>query len=336
LRLRTAGRTAPRHAVAGALALGTTLSVTALALAQAAPAPESSQVPRTPVVRDPTLRLGQRADVRGRLAASDVGRRIALQYAPRGARWRPIAETTVEAGGRYRFRVRLKRSGALRIALPSEAAPAAPAASEAAGASAPAVVAAEAAPASRVRRVAVAGRLFVGHRGRDVHSGETVHVRGTLLPRTRGRRVVVEAGSNGRWHALAHARTRRNGHFDARVVTHVPGSQRLRVRFAGDRRNDGTRARAGTLQAFRPGLASWYALYGNRTACGQTLTAGTLGVAHKTLPCGTMVTFRYGTREVTVPVIDRGPYAGGREWDLTGATARALGFGGVGVVWSTR
>ena len=49
-----------------------------------------------------------------------------------------------------------------------------------------------------------------------------------------------------------------------------------------------------------------------------------------------MVTFRYGSREVTVPVIDRGPYAGGREWDLTGATARALGFGGVGVVWSTR
>jgi rare lipoprotein A len=36
-----------------------------------------------------------------------------------------------------------------------------------------------------------------------------------------------------------------------------------------------------------------------------------------------------------VPVIDRGPYSGAREWDLTGATARRLGFGGVGVVWSS-
>ena len=311
--------------MAGALALGTTLSVTALALAQAAPAPESSQVPRPPAVRDATLRLGQPADVRGRLAAAEAGRRIALQYAPRGARWRPIAETTVAADGGYRFSVRLKRSGALRVALVPDAAPADGAAA-----------AAEAAPASRKRRVAVAGRLVVGHRGRDVHAGETVHLRGTLLPRTRGRRVVVEAGANGRWHRVARARTRANGHFDARVITEVPGTERLRVRFAGDGRNAGARARAGTLQAFRPGLASWYALYGGRTACGQTLTAGTLGVANKTLPCGTMVTFRYGSREVTVPVIDRGPYAGGREWDLTGATARALGFGGVGVVWSTR
>ncbi|HEX7290202.1 MAG TPA: septal ring lytic transglycosylase RlpA family protein [Conexibacter sp.] len=314
--------------MAGALALGTTLSVTALALADAAPAPESSPVLRPPVVRDATLRLGQRAHVWGRFAASDAGRRVGLQYAPRGRRWRPIADAVVERDGQYRFDVRLKRTGTVRIALLPEGAPAAEGAATG--------VAAEAMPASRGRRVVVAGRLVVGRRGRDVHAGEAVHVRGTLLPRTRGRRVVVEAGSNGRWHRVGKARTRANGHFDARVVTSVPGTQRLRVRFAGDRRNAGTRKRAGTLQAFRPGLASWYALYGNRTACGQTLTAGTLGVAHKTLPCGTLVTFRYGSREVTVPVIDRGPYAGGREWDLTGATARALGFGSVGVVWSTR
>jgi hypothetical protein len=314
--------------MAGALALGTTLSVTALALAEAAPAPEPSGVSRAPLVRDITLRLGQRADVSGRLAASEAGRHVALQYAARGHRWRPVANAVVEAGGRYRFRVRLKRSGAVRVALLPDGPPVLEGGAGAA--------AAEALPTSRTRRVIVAGRLVVGRHGRDVHAGEAVHVRGTLLPRTRGRRVVVEAGANGRWQRIGKARTRANGHFDARVVTHVPGTQRLRVRFAGDRRNAGTRKRAGTLQAFRPGLASWYALYGNRTACGQTLTAGTLGVAHKTLPCGTLVTFRYGSREVTVPVIDRGPYAGGREWDLTGATARALGFGGVGVVWSTR
>lgn len=322
MRLQPAGRIAPRNAAVGALALGTTLSVTALAFASATPALESSAVPRPPVVQDATLRLGQRADVGGELAPSDAGRRIALQYAAHGARWRPVATTTVETGGRYRFRVRLKRSGALRIALPADGGPA--------------VAAAEAAPASPGRRIAVAGRLVVGRRGHDVQAGEAVHVHGTLLPRTRGRRVVVEAGSNGRWHAVAHARTRGNGHFDARVATHSPGSQRLRVRFAGDRRNVGTRAGAGTLQAFRASLASWYGLYGGTLACGGTLGYDTLGVANKYLPCGTRVTLRYHGREVTVPVVDRGPYVGGREWDLTGATARRLGFDGVGVVWSTK
>jgi len=314
--------------VAGALALGSTLSVTALALAQAAPAPEASQSPvlRPPALRDATLRFGQPADVRGRVAASQAGRRIALQYAPRGGAWRALAETTVEAGGRYRFRIQLKRSGALRAALLPDAAPAASARP----------LRAEASAASASRRVAVAGRLVVDRRGHDVRAGQAVRIRGTLLPRTRGRRVVIEAGARGRWRAVAHARTRANGHFAARVETHVASSQRLRVRFAGDRRNAGARAGAGTLRAFRPGLASWYALYGGALACGGTLGYDTLGVANKTLPCGTKVTLRYHGREVTVPVIDRGPYVGGREWDLTGATARRLGFDGVGVVWSTR
>src|SRR5262245_38422346 len=37
--------------------------------------------------------------------------------------------------------------------------------------------------------------------------------------------------------------------------------------------------------------ATWYGpgLYGNGTACGQTLWPGTIGVAHRTLPCGTTV-----------------------------------------------
>jgi len=64
---------------------------------------------------------------------------------------------------------------------------------------------------------------------------------------------------------------------------------------------------------------SWYGprLYGNGTACGQTLTKALVGVAHRTLPCGTLVTFRYGGKTLTVPVVDRGPYVSGRTWDLT-------------------
>ena len=65
------------------------------------------------------------------------------------------------------------------------------------------------------------------------------------------------------------------------------------------------------------------------------LTSSTLGVANKTLPCGTLVTLHYAGHTVRVPVVDRGPYVAGRDFDLTEATKRALGFGDTGEVWST-
>jgi hypothetical protein len=84
----------------------------------------------------------------------------------------------------------------------------------------------------------------------------------------------------------------------------------------------------------RYGGASWYGpgLYGNRTACGQTLRRHTLGVAHKTLPCGTTVKFVYHGHALITHVIDRGPYVRGRAWDLTEAASKVLGFEGVGRV----
>ncbi len=89
-------------------------------------------------------------------------------------------------------------------------------------------------------------------------------------------------------------------------------------------------------RVFRKSRASWYGpgLFGNKTACGQTLTPRMVGVAHKTLPCGTMVTFHYGDESIDAPVIDRGPFVGGREWDLTAAAAQQLDFEGVGTVLS--
>jgi hypothetical protein len=73
---------------------------------------------------------------------------------------------------------------------------------------------------------------------------------------------------------------------------------------------------------------SWYGpgFYGGRTACGLAYTTETLGVANRTLPCGTLVTFRNPENgaTITVPVIDRGPYVSGRQWDLSGATCLAL------------
>jgi len=78
--------------------------------------------------------------------------------------------------------------------------------------------------------------------------------------------------------------------------------------------------------------ATWYGpgLYGAHTACGQTLRATTIGVANRTLPCGTMVTFAYHGHYLIAPVIDRGPYGpAGRDFDLTWATRQALHFGDV-------
>jgi rare lipoprotein A len=85
--------------------------------------------------------------------------------------------------------------------------------------------------------------------------------------------------------------------------------------------------------AWRYGHASWYGpgLWGNKTACGQTLRPQTMGVAHKTLACGTNVKFVYHGKVVITKVIDRGPYIQGRAWDFTKAVSDALGFGGTGV-----
>jgi rare lipoprotein A (peptidoglycan hydrolase) len=73
--------------------------------------------------------------------------------------------------------------------------------------------------------------------------------------------------------------------------------------------------------------ASYYGpgFYGNTTACGQTLTKKMIGVAHKKLPCGSRVVFAYRGRWARATVIDRGPYIGGRTWDLTQRLAKRLG-----------
>ena len=89
----------------------------------------------------------------------------------------------------------------------------------------------------------------------------------------------------------------------------------------------------------RDGNISWYGpgFYGKRTACGQPMTERLRGVAHRTLPCGTKITFRNPAngRTITLPVVDRGPYVGGRQWDLTGGACLALGHCYTGaILWT--
>jgi rare lipoprotein A (peptidoglycan hydrolase) len=76
-------------------------------------------------------------------------------------------------------------------------------------------------------------------------------------------------------------------------------------------------------------IATWFGpgFYGQKTACGQTLTPSVIGVAHRTLPCGTLVKVVYNGHALTVPVLDRGPYSHiGADWDLTAGAAQALGI----------
>lgn len=77
----------------------------------------------------------------------------------------------------------------------------------------------------------------------------------------------------------------------------------------------------------RAQIATWFGpgFYGQKTACGQTMTPVVVGVASRTLPCGTLVLVNYRGHRLTVPVIDRGPYAkNGATWDLTAGAAGAL------------
>lgn len=83
-----------------------------------------------------------------------------------------------------------------------------------------------------------------------------------------------------------------------------------------------------TIPIFKDATATIYGpgLWGHHTACGQRLTRTMLGVASRTLKCGTDVSVFYRGREMTVPVIDRGPFANHASWDLTMATAKDLGI----------
>jgi rare lipoprotein A (peptidoglycan hydrolase) len=76
-------------------------------------------------------------------------------------------------------------------------------------------------------------------------------------------------------------------------------------------------------------LATWFGpgLFGNQTACGQVLTKRLIGVANRTLPCGTLVKVSYRGHNLTIPVVDRGPYGPlHAKWDLTQAAAKQLGL----------
>ena len=162
--------------------------------------------------------------------------------------------------------------------------------------------------------------LTVSSVRRTVIAGKRVVVRGTLRPAGSGRAVALQVRqSGGGYKTVDHDRTNAKGRYVLAWRAAKTGTRRIRVHFGGTRELSSARHQAGTTRVYRRALASWYGpgLYGGHLACGGTLTPGTLGVANKSLPCGTKVTFRHNGRVLRVPVIDRGPYVAGRTWDLS-------------------
>jgi hypothetical protein len=131
-----------------------------------------------------------------------------------------------------------------------------------------------------------------------------------------------------------------DGRLDAASILSEP---RLAQGFAGAPRANGSLPANAPIVKILWHLdnnISWYGpgFYGHNGACGMIpggLQPTTIGVAHRTLPCGTRVTFRYNGRTVTTMVVDRGPYVAGRTWDMTKGLCMALGhcFTGGGVYW---
>jgi rare lipoprotein A len=163
--------------------------------------------------------------------------------------------------------------------------------------------------------------------------GDLVQVHGTLAGARPGDDVVLQQlDPDTGWQQAATATVGPDGSFDATWKPEHSGRTKLRVAPAGQATTaaaaDPATPDARDVTIFRRARATWYGpgLYGRKTACGVRLTNRTLGVAHKTLPCGTLVELFKDGRTVTVPVIDRGPFRPGTSYDLTYATAQALGM----------
>lgn len=155
--------------------------------------------------------------------------------------------------------------------------------------------------------------------------------RGTLYARR------YAGKDSARWRIVARSVVRA-GRFEFAWRPLSTGAFKLKAVFStgagGTAKTSGASTLSASIDIVQPSKATWYGpgFYGNRTACGQILTRQMHGVAHRTLPCGTKVAISYAGKSIVVPVIDRGPYANGASWDLTGATSRAVGMLGTAMI----
>ena len=276
----------------------------------AAPAPAIAARPVKARIAPRTARFGSKVAIFGRTGLGRRSRVTLLFRRNGGSGWHRLKRLHSNRKGRFRTRTRATASGRIRVEVKGNR-------------------------DSAVRRLTVRSRLRVGQVRRFVNLGRKVRVGGRVLPSGVRRVTVRLAGADRR---VVRTRTNGRGRFRFGWSPRRSGNFRMSVAVAGNRTAKGDRSRTIQLVGLRPTHASYYGpgLYGGALACGGSLSPSTRGVAHKTLPCGSKVTLRYGRRTVTTRVVDRGPYVAGREFDLTAATRNDLGFGDVGTVWTNR
>ena len=136
--------------------------------------------------------------------------------------------------------------------------------------------------------------------------------------------------TGGQWANTARGYTDSQGNFTAVWPANHIGRFAVRAVPYGSGARSSSASPELTVTVLRSAIATIYGpgFWGSRTACGQILRKHTIGVANRTLPCGTSVEILYQGHTAVVPVIDRGPYANGADWDLTEATANELGITG--------
>jgi len=112
--------------------------------------------------------------------------------------------------------------------------------------------------------------------------GSKVKVKGTLAAPA-GQRVVVQRSKGHGWRTVARATTRDGGRFVTRFTPRRLGRMKVRVLGPAGSKDQSK------ITVYRQAAASWYGpgFYGRPLACGGTMSASRIGVANKTLPCGT-------------------------------------------------
>jgi rare lipoprotein A len=176
-------------------------------------------------------------------------------------------------------------------------------------------------------RVRVEPRLTLKIRRPDVMTGKSTVIKGTFRPAWSNRQATLKMKNDGEWDTFGTVKLA-DGRFKERIRVGDRGRHPIKAIFERDVRNSYARDKE-RLRVHGRDMATWYGpgFFGNRTACGQTYHRELLGVAHRSLPCGTKVSVLYKGRSVKVPVVDRGPY-GHANWDLTEETAQRLRFSG--------
>jgi len=275
--------------------------------AMTSPASAEKRAPSLKVKVAPQVAThGKAIQVRG--ASGSTGRKPVRVFFRDAATktWGKLKTIRSDARGFYDTNVKARQSGQLRV-------------STARGEFSP------------IRKLRVRSTLKVQGIDRYVKLGDKLGIRGVVRPKGVRRIKIVINGAG----ETIRTKTKAHGGFAVKWRPKSAGNYRVRVFTANNEVAIGDSSRRFRVYGLRAAHASYYGpgLYGNGVACGGTLTPSTMGVAHKTLPCGTKVTIRYQGKTVRVPVIDRGPYIAGRDYDLTEAVRNRIGFGGVGTIW---